>query len=775
MNKKEAGAVNIKHDGNRAIPELLAPAGGMKQLIAAVENGADAVYLGGPLFNARIHADNFTEEQIKEAVDYAHLRNVKIYITLNILLTNEELLPALQYAGKLYEMGADGLILQDLGLADLVKTWLPDFPLHLSTQASVYNLSGVKKAEKMGFQRVVLARELALEEIRAITGETSCPVEVFAHGALCMCYSGQCQLSRALGDGSRSGNRGLCAQPCRLSYRWGAGKAGYILSPKDLCTISCLGELAEAGIASLKIEGRMKFPEYVAAVTAIYRKYLDQYAKEGTCIVSQEDWHILNQIFNRGGFTTGYLYGNPGQKLLSGTLPKHQGVYMGKVVAGVKSAGYPGKSSLIDVKLEKNLNMGDGVEIRSRELTGNIITYLKPLDRKKGNIVRIGDIKGSVRPGDPVYRISNAKLMKELRDTYEQGGPQGKRHRKRVPVQMEFQAKTGQYPRLIIREGSFELAVTDHEEAVQWAKNHPLTEEAVVRQLVKTGGSPFMPEYIKTDIEENSSLPLSAINRLRRKALAELAGKKTETQRRTAVELPARIFTDSEEKRQEKHLAFYFFEVKHLSRGIEKLKQTAQYLGADKSSLRAYVPLRFFMEEQLWEESSQTVEKGLDQSVAFIPYILNISKGSLDQYIEEHLEEIADKTGQTGISIGNLSWIDEFLSRGVPVYADYGLNLYNRQAKKAIEKQGVRFRTMSLESLEGKNSWRGGCGSIPLMILEHPIRLQRFQDRKEQGYKIVYNMENDKAMIFFDNSEPDLEKIRKRWEKEEGEIRIYMI
>ena len=789
-------AEKLEAGGLRAVPELLAPAGGMKQLIAAVENGADAVYLGGPLFNARIHADNFTEEQIKEVIDYAHLRNVKIYITLNILLTDRELAPALRYAARLYEMGADGLILQDLGLADLVKTYMPDFPLHLSTQGSIYNLSGVKKAADMGFKRVVLARELSLEEITSITRQTTCPVEVFAHGALCMCYSGQCQLSRALGDGSRSGNRGLCAQPCRLPYSPDKGKSGYMLSPKDLCTINCLGELAEAGVASLKIEGRMKFPEYVAAVTAIYRKYLDQYAEKGSYTVSQEDWYILNQVFNRGSFTTGYLYENPGKRLLSGTLPKHQGVYIGKVLGtgetlkaaksskntrspkaekGIKSSKAPQNvgtkstrtSCLIDVELEKSLNLGDGVEIRSRELTGNIVTYL---EHKRGNVVRIGDIKGSVRPGDPVYRISDAKLMQDLRATYEQGGPQGSRHRKRVSIDMEFQAKEGQYPCLTVKEAcclkdrtkdrtySLEVTLAIEEEIIRQAERHPLTEEAAVRQLSKTGGTPFVPARIKTDIGANCALSLAVINQLRRKALTALAEKKLKAGRRAAPKLAETLNqsktygqneqTEEHENAKEpflqslpaaagsssdKHLAFYFFDPANLKEGIKKLKQTAEYLHAPCDALRAYVPLRFFMEELSREEISRYLSAEEEWSISFIPYILNVSKGRLDQYISSHLQEIAEKTGDTGISIGNLSWLDEFLSRDVPVYADFGLNLYNRQARNVMEEQGVRFCAPALEALEEKSGQRGANGSFPLMILEHLVGPEKFSDRKKQN------------------------------------------
>lgn len=336
------------------IPELLAPAGGMEQLRAAVENGADAVYMGGKLFNARINATNFSDAEMQEAIEYARLRGVRLYVTMNTLIKDSELSDALRYAAFLYEAGADALIIQDLGFAKLVREQIPDFELHLSTQGTVYNFEGVRMAKALGFSRVVLARELTLDEIREITKENLLEIEVFAHGALCICYSGQCQMSREIGG--RSGNRGECAQPCRLPYSiCRENEAGqmqevsgqtFALSPKDLCTVEQLGRLAEAGVSSLKIEGRMKTPEYVAVVTGIYRKYLDLYAKHGRYQVEPSDLRDLAQIFSRGGFTEGYLSGNPGKNLMSGDLSKHQGIYIGKVVIGkVVGCSGPGRTS----------------------------------------------------------------------------------------------------------------------------------------------------------------------------------------------------------------------------------------------------------------------------------------------------------------------------------------------------------------------------------------------------------------------------------------------
>lgn len=723
---------------NRKIPELLAPAGGMRQLTAAVENGADAVYLGGPAFNARINADNFTEEEMKAGIRYAHLRNVKVYVTLNILLRDEELLTALQYAKRLYEMGADGLILQDLGLADLVRRYIPGLPIHLSTQGSVYNLSGVKKAFRLGFSRVVLARELSLAEIGRITAGTSCEIEVFIHGALCMCYSGQCQLSRALGGGARSGNRGLCAQPCRLPYKDDRGRVSYALSPKDLCGLDYLGELAEAGVASLKIEGRMKSAEYVAAVVGIYRKYLDLYASQGTYQVSDEDRMTLAQVFNRGGFTDGYLRGNPGRKLLSGSLSKHQGVYIGNVIRAV-----PG-TELVDVKLSEKLELGDGVEIRSGKLIGNVITYI---ERGKNGALRIGDLKGKVAPGDPVYRITDAALMKRLRKSFEEGGPEGSKHKKTVPVDMELEVAVGKPPLLTVSEGSLKVSVR-LKEAAERAVNKPLTEETAEKQLRKTGGTPFSVSRILMSIEKNAALPVSALNQLRRQALSAFEEEKLRRKVTEKICLPEKLCFPKEPG--EKRLAFYFY-----SRGAFETWDFQSAGGAGQ--VRAYVPLLYYMREKPEREG-----------VEIVPYILNISKGQLDHYIENSFDEVVQAVKRCGIAIGNLSWIDEFVAAGVTVYADYGLNLANRQAAAAAASWNIQPAALSHEVTNLD------MGAVPLMITEHPIETASLRDRKKQDYEIVRNFEKDKFLIFKKTKEYNFQQLWKRWETADKEVRVYI-
>lgn len=302
--------------------ELLSPAGSWDALVAAVQSGADAVYLGGTQFSARAGAENFDLEHMAEAVRYCHIRGVKVFVTLNTLLKQKELHEeAVSYALSLYEIGVDALIVQDLGLASLLRLAVPDFPLHASTQMTVHSLAGAQALAKYGFRRIVLARELTFAQIREIKEKVAAEFEIFVHGAICQSYSGQCLFSSFLGG--RSGNRGRCAQPCRLPYMLQDGaeqavKKGYLLSPKDMCLLPHLQEIQQAGIDSLKIEGRLKRPEYVATVTGIYRKYLDSGKKP-----APQDIQALLDAFNRSGFTDGYYIGKTGAAMMSYASPSN--------------------------------------------------------------------------------------------------------------------------------------------------------------------------------------------------------------------------------------------------------------------------------------------------------------------------------------------------------------------------------------------------------------------------------------------------------------------
>lgn len=358
--------------------EILAPAGSFEALVAAVRCGANAVYLGGKALNARRNASNFSDEELKKAVDYCHKRNVKVYLTLNTLVGDEELETAYEAIKRACESYADALILQDIGVASLAKSVAPSMPLHASTQMSVQSIQGVRTLEKLGFSRIVLPRELSEKELASIASQTDAELECFVHGALCMCVSGQCLMSSFLGG--RSGNRGLCAQPCRLPFGVN-GKGGCNLSLKDLSLIDELGRLEKAGVCSFKIEGRMKRPEYVAAaVTA---------CKNSLCGIKDENISdSLRAVFSRSGFTKGYFEGKLGKDMF-GTRRKEDVESASGVLSGLKRL-YDNENPLIPVdfkltfKKDEPMSLtacssGKAVEIKSESSPSRAIN--KPLEK----------------------------------------------------------------------------------------------------------------------------------------------------------------------------------------------------------------------------------------------------------------------------------------------------------------------------------------------------------------------------------------------------------
>lgn len=423
-------------------PELLAPAGSWEALVAAVQNGADAVYLGGKNFNARQNADNFDNEKLIEAVEYCHVRGVKVHVAVNILIADEEMKEALFFLHFLHNIGVDAIIIQDLGLARLASKVLPGLPLHASTQITVHNAAGVKLLQECGMSRIVLSREVTLENIKKIKEETGADLEVFVHGALCVCYSGQCLMSSMIGG--RSGNRGCCAQPCRLQYQMidnkgkqlvDPGKEGeYLLSPKDLNMSQHLPELITAGINSFKVEGRMKRPEYVATVIAVYRKLIDKALAGGTYEVEESQKRELAQIFNRE-FTTGFFYGNQGKEMMSLKRPNNRGILLGRVKSFRKG------SDMVEVSLQEDLQIGDGIEAwvtkggRVGTEVHQIICHGQKVENApSGSSVWIS-IPGRVNPGDRIFKTKDALLLQKAKISYTSSKEQ-----KKIPLRFEVTA-----------------------------------------------------------------------------------------------------------------------------------------------------------------------------------------------------------------------------------------------------------------------------------------------------------------------------------------------
>lgn len=371
--------------------ELLSPVGNFESLKAAVQNGADCVYFGANSFSARAFAENFDSNTLKEAIKYAKLRGVKTNLTLNTLIKDNELADAFDLAKKAYEFGIDAIIVQDLGLAKLLIKSFPDLAIHGSTQMSVHNLEGVLELQKLGFKRVVLSRELSLDEIEYICKNSQIEIECFVHGALCISYSGQCLFSSMVGG--RSGNRGKCAQSCRLPYDLLENDkkidTGYLLSTRDLCSLKFLPKLISCGVTSFKIEGRMKSSEYVATVTRIYRKYIDL---ANSCIesnkleeynISSNDEKELMQVFNRGNFSNGHLESKENRNLIYKEKPNNMGLFLGTVQKYNPSKGY------ISVKLKEPMEIGDTISLQNETGTYTISELLyKNQNIKVANIRR---------------------------------------------------------------------------------------------------------------------------------------------------------------------------------------------------------------------------------------------------------------------------------------------------------------------------------------------------------------------------------------------------
>lgn len=512
--------------------ELLSPVGDFECLKAAVQNGANAIYLGASSFSARAKAKNFDDIELLEAIKYAKLRNVSVHLALNTLIKNNEFDEAVDLAIKAYNLGVDAIIIQDLGLASYLLKNYPEIPLHASTQMTVHNLAGVKELEEMGFKRVVLARELSLEDIKYIRENTSIELEVFIHGALCISYSGQCLLSSMIGG--RSGNRGLCAQPCRLPYELYENDSlldkGYLMSPRDNCAIEFLPELIKLGINSFKIEGRMKTPYYVGVVTKIYRKYIDlvleninldntdlkklinaklNQKNETTFLSDKEE---LMQVFNRGNFSTGHFKEN--RELIFKDKPNNMGFFIGTISHINENKGH------LKLKLENTLSIGDRISINNESYTVSelMIDNKNFSTLEKGSIAKIGRMKGKISVGNKVYRIETLNLNKHISPTFKED-----KNFRKIMLNAEIIIKKNKPISLKVWSDEkfykgLEFIATSNV-CPDIAQNKPISKEKILEQLNKTGNTEFEFKDIKIDLDDNLFIQMSALNDIRRTAL----------------------------------------------------------------------------------------------------------------------------------------------------------------------------------------------------------------------------------------------------------------
>ena len=497
--------------------EVLAPAGSMDCLKAAILNGADAVYLGGEMFGARAYAGNFTREELCEAIDYAHLFGVRVFLTINTLVKEKELGVLVEFLKPYYEQGLDAVIIQDLGVLAVVREHFPDLEIHASTQMTITGIYGARMAKRMGAKRVVPARELSLEEIKEIKEDTGLDMECFVHGALCYCYSGQCFMSSMLGG--RSGNRGRCAGTCRLPFSLKEQKNNknnknpYPLSLKDLCTIEQLPEILDHGVDSLKIEGRMKGPRYVGEVTRIYRKYVDLYLSQKPYQVEENDKKILMELFNRGGFTDGYYTQYHGKQMMSMKRPNHQGIFVGKI-KNIK------KGTLSFTAME-DIQKGDILEISIS--SSEKVELTSPSVWKAGSFVVLnGQKMKKLHPGMEIYRTKNQALTEQIDKNLKQ--------KMKENLKGKIILRIGECAKLWVNDG-VESVLTEGA-VIEKAQKQSATKEQIQKQLSKTGETHYQFENLQIEMDENIFVPGSVMKKLRREAFAALDQKKVEKYRR---------------------------------------------------------------------------------------------------------------------------------------------------------------------------------------------------------------------------------------------------
>lgn len=695
--------------------ELLAPAGSKESLIAAVQAGADAVYLSGKSFGARKYASNFDMDELREAVAYCHIRGVKVYVTVNTLVKNDEVYTALAYIGKLYEMDVDAIIIQDIGLLQLVKKEFPDMECHGSTQMTLHNIDDVRLAQELGLSRVVLARELSLKETQAIIDATGVEVESFIHGALCISYSGQCLMSSMIGG--RSGNRGRCAQACRKNYQLVKSEhmrdektvlaSGYLLSPKDLSTVEGFEAIVASDIYALKIEGRMKGPEYTYQVVSTYRALLDE-AFEHKGHISKTSLDLagekLEKVFNRS-FTKGLLLEDAQENRMSTDTPSNKGYLIGEVVL------YDGKRQQLTISLDKTISVGDDIQIRrSGRSVGARVEHVfidgaKEKVGVKGQTVRV-PFKYKVYPGEAVYKTFDKSLAQEVHQWLD------KEHMRQA-VDMTISLREGQVVVLEVKDHEGHAIKVTGERLVEKALKVALSEERIKEQLSKIGDNPYVLENCQIDMSPNVTVAVKEINRLRRQAIEALSDlRATSYHGRTVHELP------------KGHAAPYIH--KAIDEGVELLCSVAtleQLSAAIVSGIK-----------RIYYKDIRTAKAAYDMCVqAGVSYSFQGEKILHDadlNKVKALLKEEKDASFVTG-HIGGVSFLSER-----SVIGDYSLNIMNDQTASYYSDKGLSSIHLSPElTAEEINAFQPleACKEM-VVFARQGLMTMNYCPVKEMGY-----------------------------------------
>lgn len=779
--------------------EILAPAGSMDALRAAVHAGADAVYMGGAKFGARAFADNPDTDGMLSAIDYTHLYGRRLYLTVNTLLKPEEMGNALyHYLKPYYQAGLDAVIVQDMGVVEFVSREFPGLSIHLSTQMSVVMAEGTRNFRDYPVTRLVPARELGFSELRRMRTGTNLEIETFVHGALCYCYSGQCLMSSMIGG--RSGNRGRCAQPCRMEYQIGSSdnntekepdnikslkqtgrknlEGNYLLSPKDICTLSMIPELVEAGIDSFKIEGRMKKYQYAAGVVAAYRTEVDRYFELGQkqyAAFHREHPEVLQQavsdlqdLYNRGGFSDGYYKMHNGRAMMSMMRPNHSGVKVGSVVQVKKNRAV--------LNVTRQLNAQDLLELRSR--SGDTYEFTLKEGKQEGTQFETNFLPGfQIDPGDNVYRIRNNVLLTGLSEQYFTHGP-------KIGIDGELVAKAGQKLRLkvvipkgfrgmpklpndqekfglagsktkVLEEnhrgimpdglnvGAEEVIVFVEGEMVQRAQKQPITEEKLQEQLKKTGDTPFFFQHLKIYCEGEIFIPVSKLNELRREAMDKLFTAACEKHQRKFQEhektyfilenyeaekdkpsIKDEICTQENSKTGETKNVF-----EKISASVLTLEQAKAAIASERIT-RLYYDIAAMPQEDL----QKTAELAVKSGVEFFVRLPQICRANTYDWLVQQKEQLL-LPNISGYLLRNYEelylfanqWKSECAEK--KLVADVMFYTMNQEAKKFLKKAGVSSFTAPYELSASELAKLGLSdmelivyGRIPLMVSAQCVR-----------------------------------------------------
>lgn len=733
--------------------ELLAPAGNFDALRAAVNAGADAVYLGGNAFGARAYAGNFDEDELLKALDYAHIRDKKIYLTINTLLKDNELEEKLyDYLLPYYKEGLDAVIVQDWGVFDLVRESFPDLDIHASTQMAVTGPYGAQTLKEMGAARVVLARELGLDDIREIDKNVDIDIECFVHGAMCYSYSGQCLLSSMAGG--RSGNRGRCAQPCRMTYN---GK--YLMSMKDMCTLSLIPEMIEAGVNSFKIEGRMKSSEYVAGVVSVYRKHIDKCMSElegssragitgktdKTDKAYERDIIMLSDLYNRGGFSQGYYKGGKGQEMISLSRPNHQGTRALEVVSSAFGSAIC--TALVP------LNAGDVFEIEED------FNYTVGRDFPKGSRVELKlPKKYRIKTGRRLYRIHNKSLIDSLGQNYIAKD-------NKILIKGMAVLSVGCAAKLVVSRGGVSLEVEGS--IVQPALKQPLTKDGVYAQLNKTNETPYAFESLEIIMDDNVFMTNGQLNELRRNTLEMMTEALCACYRRdvcTAKPLQIRQSHDADmQKNSDLPVNVMFDTLKTDDKVFSAVLACENIDGI-------YIEEEAYRDADALKSAVDKIHRAGKKAYISLPYVV---RGKTIQRLVSAVDGFKETEADAWL-IRNLETAGIFKKHfpGAKLIADAWLYSYNRRAVSAYRRQFPKIERNTapyeldhkeLASVGMYNSEITIYGSIPVMMSENCVRKTMGQcdrknsditvtDTKGKNFRIASRCQNCYAVMY--NSSP---------------------